>query len=854
MAYALVNPGFESGNLNGWEFIGDFDGYSVTSTPGEVLSGSFALALSGGSPFISGRFRQSDIADISVDTLEPQIYNLGPATAGTGRSASQWAMRLGVEWYDNNNVLVDESIGPVVTAVGLQWRALRGSFSKPAFATRGRVFVDINKTTTFGLGSLVFDEASWNNEDSSVVTLTHPENNSEWGKGDNVPLAISYSGSPTVVGVTYYADSVPIATSSSAPFSSGHVFDEAGTYVITATATMSDGTTRSLGPSTITVSEEAPEPSDSREYKASNAYSYFVAEGFSGMSAMMPSTAKVLGVEAIVTYRLEVLSRTLNSASSDVNAANPNTLFDIVQQGNIEMDLLDRSDESYSAAGTAITGTIPVDRSDFTVTESGVSEGKRWTVHSSESKEVTIGGEEALFGVPPLSAFDFNNRVMGFRFVPQLGEKPDYAADGDAVIRIFIDRIRLRVYFDAGSPIYYFASPDKAEVIKGTLVAYCVFNGNFRTADASGVLQLLPELEVMDGETQSVGLDWTIHSAYPPNDTNYIGDVAEGADGSGMRYNGLPTQRDIVENRSRYEFITTNFYGDKNMNSFYGVHGLPRAFAYNKDFFYKSCTQPDPVKDSPRHIANHHEHLALGYDDGRVDLSVVGEPYNFDGAMGASSWATADPVTGLLPLPGMILGIFGEKSVTGLSGTTVDNFATQLISPKMGAIEYTIADMGFPVYANHYGIYTLSQVQQYGDFMGTPLSQDISPWLRPRLVRSYTKDEEVVCAWPVRSKNQYRLAFGDGAVLTMTINNGQQGSPTFSKQKYFKVPELEDEVECEVSYDMEAIVPIAVSSELSHTGEERIHMAPAIELPPPPPIPEHKMVVDLVYMYPAGEA
>lgn len=60
--------------------------------------------------------------------------------------------------------------------------------------------------------------------------------------------------------------------------------------------------------------------------------------------------------------------------------------------------------------------------------------------------------------------------------------------------------------------------------------------------------------------------------------------------------------------------------------------------------------------------------------------------------------------------------------------------------------------------------------------------------------------------------------------------------------------------DCEVSYDMEAIVPIAVSSELSHTGEERIHMAPAIELPPPPPIPEHRMSVELVYMYPSGEA
>lgn len=210
-----------------------------------------------------------------------------------------------------------------------------------------------------------------------------------------------------------------------------------------------------------------------------------------------------------------------------------------------------------------------------------------------------------------------------------------------------------------------------------------------------------------------------------------------------------------------------------------------------------------------------------------MDISVVGEPFNFNGVDGASSWGIGDGVTGLLTLSGTILGIFGSNSVTGLSGTTVDNFATQTISAKMGAVEYTIADMGYPVYANSYGIYTLSQVQQYGDYMGTPLSQDISPWLRPRLVRKETSAKEVVAAWPVRSKNQYRLAFADGYVLTMTVNNGQQSAPTFSQQKYFvdythmEVPEPT----VSMYYSGEALVPAAISSQLDEGGEERIHIA-----------------------------
>jgi hypothetical protein len=171
-----------------------------------------------------------------------------------------------------------------------------------------------------------------------------------------------------------------------------------------------------------------------------------------------------------------------------------------------------------------------------------------------------------------------------------------------------------------------------------------------------------------------------------------------------------------------------------------------------------------------------------------------------------------------------MLSIFCRKSIHALAGTTVDNFATQVLSPKIGAVEYTVTDMGFPVYANAYGIYTLAQTNQYGDYLGTPMSQDVSPWLRPRLVRKLTSPKEVVVAWPVRSKNQYRLAFSDGYVLTMTMNNGTQQAPTFSKQKYFT--EDEDTGPTTPLLEYPAMVPAAVSSELDDGGEERIHIAP----------------------------
>lgn len=641
-------------------------------------------------------------------------------------------------------------------------------------------------------GGVLFDLAEWNHVYDRTITLTSPADSSTYDETATIPLTVTIGGTaPAILNVAYVFDlagatpPVTVATVTTSPYSSNTSALAAGTYSVTAVMTLVGGGTVTSAANTVVITATPPPPT-LREFKASNAYTYLVSQNFVGLSSQMPLTAQVTGVEVVVDYTLQTLTRAKDIDVADPEEANPDVLFDITNGGLVEIALMSVEDDQYTATGGVVTAPIPLERSDFDIVEEGTSEDKKWVVLESAAASVTIGGEAELFGLPTISAVDFITRALGFRFIPVLGSKPAYADSGDACIRFFINKLRLRVYFDAGSAEYYFASADKTQVLKGELVHACVDDGDFETSDASGTLQLTPTLEVMDGTQTWIGSDWTIHAAYPPTDANQIGTVDERTVGStiGMSYNGLPTQQMVVDNRSRYEFITANFFADKDLDSIYGAHGLPRAFAYNGDFFYKICTQPDPIKDSPRHVAYHHAHLALGYERGAVDISVVGEPYNFDGAQGASSWSIGDKVVGLLPLSGTILGIFGSKSIWGLSGTTVDNFATQVITPNIGAIEYTVTDMGFPVYANAYGIYTLAQAQEYGDYLGTPMSQDISPWLRPRLVRKYTSSKEVVVAWPVRSKNQYRLAFSDGYVTSMTLNAGQQSAPTFSFQQY----------------------------------------------------------------------
>jgi len=785
--FQLVNPGFETGNFSGWTYTPIGGTASPSIDTARPFMGQYAALWEGG----SGSGHEGGIELIWVNDA---VGTVGPGQSVTASlnialndtDASQNRGEVRLMWYDENNSLIGYHAGNLVRGNNEAWRVSTVTASAPPNAQYVR-FGAWTTANAHGDSGVLIDNAVWNYQWDNSGSLTSPATGANYVVGDEIPLRVTTQTSAgySVKLVEYLADGAVIATSNVAPYATNYDGLDIGTYDITARITFSDNSQIVTNAASITVGA-APVPPETREFKASNSYTFLVAENFQGLGAAIPATAVVTGVEILIDADMEAIIRAKDIGVADPSVARYSAFFDMVQQGRFEVAMFQKGPSAYTMVGSPITSDIVIDRTQFTVAEEGISDGKRYVHLTGASTAVTIGSETALFGVSPISAPDFINNGIGIRFYPILSPKPAFADSGDGVLRMLLDSFKLRVYFDAGSVEYFFASPDKTQVIKGELVHSYVMDGNFSTADASGVMELLPTLEVVDGTQTYIGDDWTIHSAYPVNDDNQIGEVAprEQNDGIGMSYNGLHVQQAVMDNRSRYQIITNNFYGDPNLEGMYGATGLSRAFAYNGKFFHRIYTQPDPVKDSPRHVAHHHEHLALGFGDGRVDISVVGEPYNFDGSQGASSWAIGDGVTGLLSLSGTILGVFCKKSIWGISGTTVDNFATQVIVPKLGAIEYTITDMGFPVYANAYGIYTLAQATEYGDYLGTPMSQDVSPWLRPRLLRKYTSNKEVVVAWPVRSKNQYRLCFADGYVLSMTLNAGSQSAPTFSFQRY----------------------------------------------------------------------
>ncbi len=347
---------------------------------------------------------------------------------------------------------------------------------------------------------------------------------------------------------------------------------------------------------------------------------------------------------------------------------------------------------------------------------------------------------------------------------------------------------------------------DGACVLSCEVVSFYLASGTFAGSNAAGTLQIRNLTLVSGTLDPDVDSTWDIHSANPPGGGNKIGDLS-----SDLTPNTLPLIPELVEANTRYEFITQNFYAADSWDALYGVSGVDRAFYYDGDLFAKIFTQADATLDMPRHIAAHNLHLALGFSTGSLQVSVGGEPHNFSGVDGASEHGVGDNITGLTSLNGQALGIFCEKSIHALNGTTVDSFNLSTLAPNTGCLEYTLVDMGIPIYCNSSGIMTLEQSEKYGDFVGSPLSLQVNPWLRKRLRRvsgRYFKQPAVIGAMPVRTKNQYRLYFRDGNILTMTM---QDGTPKFTMQEF----NLSDA----------ALVPFAWSSETDASGQEFMHFS-----------------------------
>lgn len=294
--------------------------------------------------------------------------------------------------------------------------------------------------------------------------------------------------------------------------------------------------------------------------------------------------------------------------------------------------------------------------------------------------------------------------------------------------------------------------------------------GDYATSDAGGIISL------------------AVVSASPGATRNYpmVGDVLTIAGGT-VELETLvdigslagtkalaPTKASLLasaQGYKYYQFLTANFYGRADLRQFYGANGVTRAFWCDGETYGSIVTMDDTELDTPKYIAFHaNTRLALGFDAGSVMLSVVGQPYNFSGVQGAMEVATGDNITGLIESYNDSTIVFGRRSIRRITGTDESTLELQTISANSGALDYTCASIGSTVvFTSPTGVSTLDQAAEYGDFVGQNATSSIYTWLNPRLTvdTSTIEPSGVVCAFPVRSKNQYRLFLRSGEVVAV---------------------------------------------------------------------------------------
>ncbi|MCL7941218.1 hypothetical protein M8009_13070 [Halomonas sp. ATCH28] len=170
-------------------------------------------------------------------------------------------------------------------------------------------------------------------------------------------------------------------------------------------------------------------------------------------------------------------------------------------------------------------------------------------------------------------------------------------------------------------------------------------------------------------------------------------------------------------------------------------------------------------------------HLFVGYPAGSLQFSAIGDPYDWDTAGGAGEIAVGQPLREIKTLMGDALGIGTAEGVKILYGTSAADWKVETVSQMQDGVSLipgTLQVLGEPLFADQYGIRSLSATDAYGNFaMGTSTAL-VKPLYD--MMRSGTKASAIV-----REKNQYRLFADGGQVMTLTSDGKQLLGVGYSK-------------------------------------------------------------------------
>ncbi len=209
----------------------------------------------------------------------------------------------------------------------------------------------------------------------------------------------------------------------------------------------------------------------------------------------------------------------------------------------------------------------------------------------------------------------------------------------------------------------------------------------------------------------------------------------------------------------RYEFSIHNFTAGAGTQRLIIVNGVNKAVSYNGTTVSQLSTgmptdTPSCCEVLPSSV------LMLGYENGSVMTSKVGDPTDFTVGSGGTELGMSDKVVGMSLQPDGKVAIFNEKSIKILSGKTIQTFDLSTFNKDAGAIKGSIVNIGDSIFLSQTGLTRLARSQVYGSFEMVDID---------RKVKSIISGRDVLFSLAVRRKNQYRIFMGLGFVgLTLS--------------------------------------------------------------------------------------
>jgi len=227
----------------------------------------------------------------------------------------------------------------------------------------------------------------------------------------------------------------------------------------------------------------------------------------------------------------------------------------------------------------------------------------------------------------------------------------------------------------------------------------------------------------------------------------------------------LLTQIAILKG-GRYEVVQYNFAGSTDTIRMYGCDGVNKAFEFDGDVYIPINT--GMTTDTPLHIAAHKQMLHLTFISS-LQSSTINYPFQWSAVTGANEIGMGDDISGMLTQPGDVLAIATRNSTKQLQGSSVQTFFLAELTPEVGAIPYSMQNLGVAYWVDDRGVIRIDRTQAYGNFDNATVSRKVQP-----LIDAMRK--VLIASTVYKSRNQVRFYGTDGTGIIMTVVDGRNGS------------------------------------------------------------------------------